>query len=104
MARTKARINPGLAKRLAASVIRDTVESVAEEAKDRAQDAKRWQTTNGADARPSHRHADGQTIPATVPYQLPKMEYVREGGDQQIRRGSGQVGNAHRRGFGRQAT
>ncbi|MEU4231087.1 hypothetical protein AB0F17_42920 [Nonomuraea sp. NPDC026600] len=93
MARTKARIYPGLAKRLAAGVIRDKVEriteAVAEEAKDRAPDAKRWQTTNGADARPSHRHADGQIIPASVPYQLPKMEYVRKGGDDRRRSGTG---------------
>ncbi|WP_433513740.1 hypothetical protein ACQP2T_61025 [Nonomuraea sp. CA-143628] len=92
MARTRARIHPGLTKRLAAGVIRDKVEriteAVAEEAKDRAPDAKRWQATNGADARASHRHADGQTIPATVPYQLPKMEYVRKGGDNR-RRGAG---------------
>ncbi|MGA4995965.1 hypothetical protein [Nonomuraea bangladeshensis] len=85
MARSRARIAPGLAKRLAAGVIRDKVESItdaiAEETKDRAPDAKRWVTTNGPDARPSHRHADGQTIPATIPYRLPKMEYIRKGGD-----------------------
>ncbi|WP_155127507.1 hypothetical protein [[Actinomadura] parvosata] len=83
MARTRARINLSLAKRLAAGVIRDKVgritEAVAEEAKDRTPDAKRWQATNGADAHPSHRHADGQTLPATIPYQLPKMEYLRKG-------------------------
>jgi hypothetical protein len=96
MARTRARINPDLAKRLAAGVIRNKVEriaeAVAEEAKDRAPDAKRWQTTNGADARPSHRHADGQTIPANVPYQLPKMDYDRKGGDDARRRSTGAGG------------
>ncbi|TMR97312.1 hypothetical protein EJK15_18750 [Nonomuraea basaltis] len=93
MARTRARINPGLAKRLAAGVIRDKVEriteAVAKEAKDRAPDAKGWQATNGADARPSHRHADGQTIPANVPYQLPKMDYVRKGRDDDRRNPQG---------------
>ncbi|MEV0996874.1 hypothetical protein [Nonomuraea sp. NPDC050202] len=93
MARSKARISPGLAKRLAAGVIRDKVEriteAVAEEAKDRAPDAKRWQTTNGAEARPSHRHADGQTIPATIPYQLPKMEYVGRASDDRGRAAAG---------------
>ncbi|WP_186403817.1 hypothetical protein [[Actinomadura] parvosata] len=93
MARTRARISPGLAKRLAAGVIRDKVEriteAVAEEAKDRAPAAKRWQATNGADARPSHRHADGQTIPATIPYRLPKMEYLRKDGDDRRRSDDG---------------
>ncbi|MEU6712943.1 hypothetical protein ABZ897_15795 [Nonomuraea sp. NPDC046802] len=96
MGRTKTRIAPGLAKRLAAGVIRDEVEritdAVAKEAKDRAPDTKRWVTTNGPDARPSHRHANGQTIPATVPYQLPKMEYIRKAGDDNRQKAQGPGG------------
>ncbi|MFI7643787.1 hypothetical protein [Nonomuraea sp. NPDC049400] len=79
-----------MAKRLVAGVIRDKVEAiteaVAEEAKGHAPDAKRWHATNGADARPSHRHADGQTIPATIPCRLPNMKYTGQGGG---RRGPG---------------
>lgn len=79
MARTRARLDPGLAKRLAAGVVRDQVEAVADavarEAKDRAPDAKQWVTDGGEHVRPSHAEANGTIIP----YQLTAMKYVRKG-------------------------
>ncbi|MET8006167.1 hypothetical protein [Nonomuraea glycinis] len=83
MARSRTRIHPGLAKRLAAGVVRDHVEAVteavAEEAKDRAPDAKTWTSDGSPDVRPSHREAHGQTVPENVPYRLDGMTYIRKG-------------------------
>lgn len=83
MAPTRARLNPGLAKRLAAGPIRDKVESITDaivrEAKDRAPDAKTWITEADERVRPSHAHADGQTIAENLSYELPAMVYQRKG-------------------------
>ncbi|GAA4209360.1 hypothetical protein GCM10022252_75740 [Streptosporangium oxazolinicum] len=85
MARTRVRLSPGLAERLAAGPVRREVgnltDAISREAKDRAPAAKTWVTDGGENVRPSHAHADGQTIPENLSYQLPSMEYVRKGRD-----------------------
>ena len=83
MARSRTRLDPGLAKRLAAGVVRDQVEAVADavarEAKDRAPDAKQWVTDGGEHVRPSHAEVKGTMVPENIPYQLTAMTYVRKG-------------------------
>lgn len=83
MARTRVRLTPGLAQRLAAGPIRRDVErftdAVTREAKDRAPDAKTWETHEDEKVRPSHAHAHGQTIAENLSYELAAMEYIRKG-------------------------
>ncbi|MEU4703380.1 hypothetical protein [Nonomuraea dietziae] len=82
MGRTKIRIQPGLAKRLATTVIHDQIEritaEVEREAQDRAPDAKTWVSENTPTTRLSHRHAHGQTIPDNVPYRVGALDASQE--------------------------
>lgn len=49
------------------------------ETRERAPDAKAWLTAKDERVRPSHDHADGQTIPENLSYQLPSLTYIRKG-------------------------
>uniref|UniRef100_UPI003F49AE44 hypothetical protein n=1 Tax=Streptosporangium sp. CA-235898 TaxID=3240073 RepID=UPI003F49AE44 len=79
----KARITPGLTARLAAGPVRRKVERItaaaAAETRDRAPDAKTWTTAPDGRARPSHAHADGQTVAENVSYKLPKAATAPDG-------------------------
>ncbi|MFJ8043795.1 hypothetical protein ACIRBX_25165 [Kitasatospora sp. NPDC096147] len=63
---------PDLAVRLAPLVARHVerlAEEVAADARRRAPAAKTWHIEDGG-ARPSHREADGQTVPGPVPFRV----------------------------------
>lgn len=55
-------------------------EQVAEQARRRAPDAKRWATAEDEKVRPAHALADGQTIPENLRYKLRKQYYEHGGG------------------------
>lgn len=55
------------------------VEAAAAETRNRAPDAKTWSTDPDGRARPSHAHADGQTVAENVSYKLPKAATTAEG-------------------------
>ncbi|MGX4733176.1 hypothetical protein [Kitasatospora griseola] len=60
-----------IVERLAPMMRRHTerlAEEVAEEARRRAPAAKTWHTQEDGKARPSHQAADGQTVPAPIPF------------------------------------
>ncbi|MFC8717955.1 hypothetical protein [Kitasatospora sp. NPDC057198] len=62
-----------LAERLAPLMRRHTerlAEEVAEAARRRAPAAKTWHTQEDGNARPSHQAADGQTVPAPLPFSV----------------------------------
>ncbi|MFF4819846.1 hypothetical protein ACFY2K_35320 [Kitasatospora sp. NPDC001309] len=62
-----------VARRLAPLMLRHTqrlAEDVAEEARRRAPAAKTWHTQEDGHARPSHQAADGQTVPAPLPFSV----------------------------------
>jgi hypothetical protein len=60
--------------------------SVRNEAQRRAPAAKVWISERDARVRPSHVHADGQTIPENLRYRLRRMTYVRKGRDPRTRK------------------
>lgn len=68
---------------VAARMVRSQVERIAGEVRDEAQRnapaAKVWISARDDRVRPSHEHADGQTIPANLRFQLRRMFYVRKG-------------------------
>lgn len=65
---------------VAARLVRPKVERILDqmrgEAARRAPDAKTWITAEDERVRYSHEHTHGQTVPANLRYQLPKMTYV----------------------------
>jgi hypothetical protein len=68
---------------VAAQLVRPRVDRILERIRDRAQraapPAKAWLTYEDDRVRPSHRATHGQTIPANIPFRLPKMFYERRG-------------------------
>ncbi|QSI49960.1 hypothetical protein [Thermobispora bispora] len=76
-------IRGDLAARLAAGPVARHVhrvaEAIARQARQNAPPAKTWITAHDERVRPSHNAAHGQTIPANLPYRLPKTVYVRKG-------------------------
>ncbi|MFJ6380135.1 hypothetical protein ACIQI7_09060 [Kitasatospora sp. NPDC092039] len=62
-----------IARRLAPLMLQRTqrlAEEVEEEARRRAPAAKTWHTQEDGQARPSHQAADGQTVPAPIPFSV----------------------------------
>ncbi|MEV7926104.1 hypothetical protein [Kitasatospora sp. NPDC088779] len=62
-----------IAQLLAPLMLRHTqslAEEVAEEARRRAPAAKTWHIQEDGQARPTHQAADGQTVPAPVPFKV----------------------------------
>ncbi|MFI9845098.1 hypothetical protein ACIHFD_49325 [Nonomuraea sp. NPDC051941] len=76
MARVK--IRGDLAAALAAGPVRRAVDRVTDraeqEVREHAPEAKVWKTVGDEAVRPAHRHADGQAIPANIPFRLKRDE------------------------------
>lgn len=74
-----------LRARLAAGPVRRAVDKVTDraerEVREHAPEAKEWETDGDEQVRPSHAAADRQSIPANLPYRLPKQTYLRKGED-----------------------
>jgi hypothetical protein len=76
--RTVARFQPGpglnarVAARFAVPAVRHIADQLAERMRANAPDARAWITAQDERVRPTHRDADGQTIPANLRYAIDK--------------------------------
>lgn len=68
-----------VARRFLAPQVEDTAERARDEARRRAPDGKYWLSARDERVRTSHREADGQTVPANVPYRVPPTPYTPSG-------------------------
>ena len=77
----RARLRPGLerevAARLVAPVVDRFADAVRDKAREHAPDARVWRAQGDDRVRPTHREADGQTIPANLRFLVRTPDYDR---------------------------
>jgi hypothetical protein len=82
-------VDQQVAERLVQPVMHRVIDMLTDEARRRAPAAKTWVTMRDAKVRPTHVHADGQSIPANLRFLIEKVdgtgyELARQPGDRAL--------------------